>query len=129
MHRSQPLWMGAGGCCRDREEFRQWADVLANRFGYNATFTGVGRAMNESEALLKLGMTGKDLGHASQVTRGCADSHCLASSGQLASTSATLGPAGTCGSSSAGTCGSSSDMASDSMAMPWSLQQNSCCKE
>ena len=37
--------------------------------------------MNEDEALLKLGIPGKDLGHASQVTGGYADSRLLARSG------------------------------------------------
>ena len=120
LHRSQPFWIGAAVCCRDRAGFQQWADVLASWFGYDVTFTGVGKAINGNEALLKLGMVGKDLGHASQVTGGYAGSYNLASSGQ--STFVTLlGPADT--------CESSSGMSSDSMATPRNLQQNICCKE
>ncbi len=81
LHRSQPLWIGAAVCCRTRGDFQQWADILASRFGYDVTFSGVGKAMNEKVALLKLGMAEKDLGHASQVTGGYAERQVLASSG------------------------------------------------
>lgn len=54
--------------CRTRQEFQQWAEPLAEQYGYTVKFWGAGKAMAEERALLALGMPGQDLGFASQVT-------------------------------------------------------------
>ena len=54
--------------CRTRKEFQQWAEPLAEQYGYAVRFWGAGKAMAEERALAALGMQGQDLGFASQVT-------------------------------------------------------------
>lgn len=54
--------------CRTRQEFQQWAEPLAEQFGYSVKFWGAGKAMAEQRALIALGLQNQDLGFASQVS-------------------------------------------------------------
>ena len=54
--------------CRTRQEFQQWAEPLAEQFGYSVKFWGAGKAMAEQRALTALGLQDQDLGFASQVS-------------------------------------------------------------